>query len=112
MSIGRAITRLAAQDPDRVAVRDEERVLTRRELDLASNRLAREYARLGVGVDSVVTVSLPNGVGFYLACAAIWKAGGVPAPVSPRLPPAERRDRKSTRLNSSHSGESRMPSSA
>lgn len=90
MSIGRALTHLAEQDPHRVAVRDEERVLTRRELDLASNRLAREYRRLGVGVDSVVTVGLPNGVGFYLACAAVWKAGGVPQPVSPHLPLPER----------------------
>ncbi|GAB2928481.1 AMP-binding protein [Rhodococcus aerolatus] len=90
MSIGRVFAWLAERDPDRVAVRDEDRAITRRELDLASNRLAREYRRRGVGVDSVVTVGLPNGVEFYVACAAIWKAGGVPQPVSPRLPRPER----------------------
>ena len=90
MSIGRVLGWLADADPDRVAVRDAERALTRRELDLASNRLARHYRHLGVGVDDVVTVGLPNGVGFYLACAAIWKAGGIPQPISTRLPLSER----------------------
>lgn len=91
MSIGRALTWLAEQDPDRVAVRDEERSLTRRELDRAATRLAHDYVRRGVRRDSLVTVGLPNGVGFVLACAAIWKAGATPAPISPRLPAAERR---------------------
>ena len=33
-------------------------------------------------------------------------------PAAPKEPPKPKPDRKSTRLNSSHSGESRMPSSA
>ena len=37
---------------------------------------------------------------------------GIPAPTHPGRAAAERRDRKSTRLNSSHSTLSRMPSSA
>ena len=89
MSIGRALAWHAEQEPDRASVRDSGRSLTRRELDLASNRLARAYADLGVGPDDLVTVGLPNGVEHYVACAAIWKLGATPQPVSARLPPAE-----------------------
>ena len=61
-----------------------------------------------------------------LPCTALRRAGRTVACAWPRwrrfrclgfavatgLRPSARRDRKSTRLNSSHSGESRMPSSA
>src|SRR3954470_20499998 len=89
MSIGRALTWLADQDPDRAAVTDSQRSVSRRELDLRSNRLARAYAELGVRQDDLVTVGLPNGVEYYEACAAIWKLGATPQPVSAKLPPAE-----------------------
>ena len=89
MSIGRALTWLAEQDPERLSVRDSAAALTRRELDLRSNQLARAYAELGVGQDDLVTIGLPNGVEFYLACAAVWKLGATPQPVSARLPGAE-----------------------
>jgi bile acid-coenzyme A ligase len=89
MSIGRAIGWLADQDPDRPAVTDARGSLTRRELDLRSNALARAYADLGVGQDDLVTIGLPNGIEFYLACAAVWKIGATPQPVSARLPAAE-----------------------
>ena len=90
MSLGRALAWLAEQDPDRVAVRDPRRSLTRRQLDRDSNRLARCYADLGVRQDDLVQVALPNGVDFYLACAAAWKLGATPAPVAATLPDAER----------------------
>lgn len=89
MSIGRALAWLAEQEPDRPSVTDGASTLTRRELDLRSNQLARAYAELGVGQDHLVTIGLPNGVGFYLACAAVWKLGATPQPVSARLPAAE-----------------------
>lgn len=91
MSIGRAIGWLAEQDPDRVAVSAGEVVLTRRELDLAANRLARGYAELGVEPDDLVTVMLPNTAEMVVACVAIWKLGATPAPLSPLLPAAEQR---------------------
>ncbi len=89
MSIGRALEWLAAQDPERPAVTDALNTVTRRELDLRSNALARAYAGFGVGQDDLVTIGLPNGVEFYLACAAVWKVGATPQPVSYRLPAAE-----------------------
>lgn len=90
MSISRALTWQAEQEPDAVSVGDHERRLTRRELDRESNRLARAYAELGVRRDDLVTIALPNSVEFYLACAAVWKLGAVPQPVSHRLPCLER----------------------
>ena len=89
MSIGRALGWLADQAPDRPAVTDATRSLTRRELDRESNRLARAFAERGVGQDDLVTIGLPNGVDFYLACAAVWKLGATPQPVSARLPASE-----------------------
>jgi len=89
MSIGRALAWHAAQDRHRPAVTDAAEMITRQELDLRSNSLARAYADLGVGQDDLVTIGLPNGVEYYLACAAIWKLGATPQPVSARLPPAE-----------------------
>ncbi|MCA1721984.1 MAG: AMP-binding protein [Actinobacteria bacterium] len=89
MSIGRALSWLAERDPDRASVTDATGTLTRRELDLRSNALARAYADLGVGPDDLVTIGLPNGTAFYLACAAVWKLGATPQPVSYRLPTAE-----------------------
>ena len=89
MSISRALTWLAEQEPGAVAVRDDHRVLTRRELDLESNRLARAYARLGVRADDLVSIALPNGVQPYVVASAVWKLGATPAPVSPSLPAGE-----------------------
>ena len=92
MSIGRALAWHADREPDRPSVTDSTRTLTRRELDRESNRLARAYADRGVGPDDLVTIGLPNGVAFYLACAAVWKLGATPQPVSAKLPVAELAD--------------------
>ncbi|RFA09112.1 hypothetical protein B7R54_07645 [Subtercola boreus] len=90
MTISRAISWLAAKHPDAVAVRDDTTALTWRQLALRTNRLARAYAELGVGVDSLVTVALTNQVAFVESCIAVWKLGATPQPLSYRLPPAER----------------------
>ncbi|GAA1746919.1 AMP-binding protein [Aeromicrobium alkaliterrae] len=88
--IGRAFTLLAEREPDRPAVTVGQRVVTRAELESLGNRLARTWAAEGVGVDDLVTVSLPNGLDLVLACVAAWKLGATPQPLSPRLPAAER----------------------
>lgn len=90
MSIGAAVAWLAAQEPDRPAVRCGETVLTRRQLDEQAAAVAAAWVRRGLAVDDVVTVALPNGVAFVLACVAAWKAGACVQPLSPRLAPAER----------------------
>jgi len=91
MSYGRAISTLADWSPESAAVIFRGGCLTRRQLDRRSNRLARAYAERGVGAGDRVTIALPNGPEFLTACAAIWKLGASPQPISARLPEAERR---------------------
>ncbi|MET1037120.1 MAG: AMP-binding protein [Aeromicrobium sp.] len=90
MSIGRAIAHLADESPHAVAVRCGDEVLTRRQLDRLSNRVAHAWSDR-VGLDDLVTIALPNGIDFVLACCATWKLGATPQPLSPRLGPGERR---------------------
>lgn len=95
-SISRIVSELAEADPGRVvAVVPTDaggRRLTARTLDAASNRYAHRLLEHGVRRDDLVTVSLPNGLEMLAVCAAIWKAGATPQPVSPGLTPAERAD--------------------
>jgi bile acid-coenzyme A ligase len=87
---GSVLTRLAESDPDAVCLVHRAVEVTRGELEAAANRVARGFARLGVAEGDLVTIGLPNGVPFVVACFGAWKLGAVPNPVSSRLPPAER----------------------
>ncbi len=87
--IGAQISALAALAPDEPAVTCDGRTLTRGELDVSTNRLARAYAELGVGVGDYVTMVLPNSIEWIQAAVACWKLGAVPQPLSARLPDAE-----------------------
>ncbi|WP_240505100.1 non-ribosomal peptide synthase/polyketide synthase [Nocardia mangyaensis] len=75
-----------AADPERDAVTDGDRVLTYRELDRASSRLARVLIDAGVGPDDVVAVGIPRSVESVLAVWAIAKAGAAWLPVDPSYP--------------------------
>jgi len=90
LSYGRVIARLAADDPERIAVVCEDESLTRGELESHSNRLARAFMARGVERGSLVTIGLPNGIQFIVSAVAAWKCGAVPNPVSSRLPLPER----------------------
>ncbi len=87
--IGTRLGQLAAAAPDAPAVTCDGRTITRGELESASNRLARAYAELGVGLGDYVTVALHNSIEWVLAVVAVWKLGAVPQPLSPRMPDAE-----------------------
>ena len=87
--IGSQISALAELAPDAAAVTCDGRTLTRAELDATTNRLARAYQKLGVGVGDYVTIVLPNSIEFLQATIACWKLGAVPQPLSSRLPEAE-----------------------
>jgi bile acid-coenzyme A ligase len=89
MSIGRAFTHLADVAPYTVAVRFGDVLVTRDELDRLTNRLARAWSD-SVKPDDLVTIALPNGIDFVLACVATWKLGATPQPLSPRLGVDER----------------------
>lgn len=90
VSYGRALSLHAERKPDAVALVHEGETTRYAELDRAANRLARRFARCGVGEGDFVTLGLPNGRGFVEALFACWKLGATPQPVSPRLPRAER----------------------
>ncbi|OBA83887.1 AMP-dependent synthetase [Mycobacterium sp. 1164966.3] len=87
--IGAQISALARLAPDEPAVSSDGRTITRAELDISTNRLARAYAERGVGTGDYVTIALPNSVEWVQAAVACWKLGAVPQPLSPRLPDAE-----------------------
>lgn len=87
--IGTQISQLAQLAPDEPAVTCDGRTITRAELDASTNRLARAYAELGVGLGDYVTIVLPNSIEWIQATVACWKLGAVPQPLSARLPAAE-----------------------
>ena len=91
LSYGRATQWHAERDPQRVAIVHEGERITRGELERRSNRLARDYAARGVRAGDLVTLGLPNGLEFFVACLATWKLGATPQPISSRLPALERR---------------------
>jgi bile acid-coenzyme A ligase len=100
MPIGAAIRFLAERDPGRPAITIypvpgvdvPRRTITRIELDLHTNKLARTFERRGVKEGDFVTIGLPNSIEFYEACIATWKLGAVPQPISHRLPERERQE--------------------
>src|SRR4051794_36505102 len=89
LSYAARLAALADADPDHLAVTDEQRSVTRRQLEDAAEVTAQSWAAEGIGQDDVVTIALPNSVEFIVATVACWKLGAVPQPVSARLPKAE-----------------------
>lgn len=87
--VAEMMRRFADAAPDRPALTVEGQTLTRRELELRTNRLAREFERRGVGEGSFVTIALPNSIAFVESSLAALKLGATPQPVSSKLPKAE-----------------------
>jgi bile acid-coenzyme A ligase len=79
----------AAAAPDRPALTDEWRSVTRAELQQLSNRTARALQAKGVVQGDRVTIALPNSVEFVASVIACLNIGATPQPVSSRLPPRE-----------------------
>lgn len=89
ISLGARLRHLAAVKPDAPAVTSGDVTLTYAELHRRTNRIARGLMALGVKTGDLVTLGLPNSVGFVEATWAIWKVGATPQPISFRLPGAE-----------------------
>ncbi|THD61893.1 MAG: acid--CoA ligase [Phenylobacterium sp.] len=89
ISLGAKLRQHATFQPNAPAVSCGPASLTYAELHRRTNRLARGLQALGVKHGDLVTLGLPNGVGFVEACYAIWKLGATPQPVSFRLPKGE-----------------------
>ena len=79
--IGSQISALAELAPDAPAVTCDGRTLTRAELDATTNRLARAYQELGVGVGDYVTIVLPNSIEWIAGDHCVLEAGRGPAAV-------------------------------
>jgi bile acid-coenzyme A ligase len=86
VSLGKRLSELAQERPDRPAVTDHLRSVTWAELDKRTNRIARGLMAAGVKPGDLVTIGLPNSADFIEACFALWKAGATPQPISYRLP--------------------------
>ena len=72
----RRLADLAVGDPDRPAITDEHRTVTRAELETLASDTAEEYASLGVGQGDIVVVALPNCIEFLAATIAITDSDG------------------------------------
>ncbi|WP_430333762.1 non-ribosomal peptide synthase/polyketide synthase [Rhodococcus sp. ACT016] len=80
------LTAGVAVDPDAAAVGCEGTVLSYRELEERSSRLARELAATGVGPESVVALGFPRSWEMVLAVWAVAKTGAAYVPVDPTYP--------------------------
>jgi bile acid-coenzyme A ligase len=88
-SLGSALARMAADKGDQIAASCSGETRSWRELHRRTNRIARGLSGRGVKHGDLLTISLPNGIGFIEAFYAAWKIGAIPQPVSWRLPIAE-----------------------
>ena len=89
VSYSRQLADLAAKDPSAPAVTCGDASVTREELEVASDALARQLLADGVKLGDLVTIALPNSVDWFVACTASWRIGAIPQPVSSRLPARE-----------------------
>lgn len=89
VSLSQRFKQLATTASDREAVTCGNETLTYAELHRRTNIVARGLLAAGVKLGDLVTVGLPNGIGFVEACWGLWKIGATPQPVSFRLPLAE-----------------------
>jgi len=87
---GSVLTALAEADPERPALVCGDEALSRADLERRANRMARAFEAHGVAPGDLVTLALPNSAELVVGCAAAWKLGAVPNPLSPRLPRPER----------------------
>jgi bile acid-coenzyme A ligase len=95
VSYGRRLTQMATERPDGsafifVSQNGNEHDVSWRELDEASNRVARLLDDHGVGQGSTVVTALPNSVAHVVAMYGAWKAGACVLPLRWDLPEWER----------------------
>jgi bile acid-coenzyme A ligase len=88
-SVSRYISAFAAAHPDQLAVTCGARTATWRELESATNRLARAFLAAGAAPGSMVSIGHRNGIPFIESCIAAWKIGGIPQPLPTSSPPRE-----------------------
>ncbi|MEQ1848228.1 MAG: AMP-binding protein, partial [Nitrospira sp.] len=75
-----------ARTPEATAVSMNHRLLTYRELDVRSNRLAAYLRKHGVGPESRVALLVERSPTMVIAAMAVMKAGGAYVPLDPTYP--------------------------
>lgn len=76
----------ADSNPDAVALIDEDRQLSFRELNQRANQVARHLKKFGVGADVLVGICMERSVEMIVGLLAILKAGGAYVPLDPSYP--------------------------
>jgi acyl-CoA synthetase (AMP-forming)/AMP-acid ligase II/acyl carrier protein len=84
--------------PDAIAICQKDDCLTFGELNLLSNRLARELRHRNVGPDTVIGLLFEPSVGMLISMLGVLKAGGAYLPILPSTPA----DRVTMMLNEAH----------
>lgn len=95
ITFGRRVAALAAEHPEKPAIiflpqKGAERSVTWRELDRATNRIARLLAARGVSEGSTVVVGVWNVPAHLMVTTAAWKLGALMLPLRAILPARER----------------------
>lgn len=80
------VSRHAEATPDALAVAKDAELLTYRELEQRSNRMARHLRALGVGPDVLVGLCVDRSPLMVVGALAILKAGGAYVPMDPSYP--------------------------
>ncbi|MBD3860021.1 amino acid adenylation domain-containing protein [Bacillus sp. 28A-2] len=83
------LSRQAKETPDAIAVMDDQRKLTYRELEDMSNALGSELKIRGIEKERTVALILDRSVYVIVSMLGVMKAGGVFVPIDPAFP-AER----------------------
>lgn len=78
--------RQAREHPDRVALRDGDRVVSYGQLDRAANGVASHLHGLGIGPDSVVGLHIGRSIEMVVAALGVLKAGAAYLPLDPEFP--------------------------
>lgn len=89
ISFVRRFQYLENENPDKIAILFEDITLSRKELNQRSNQMARLYIEKGANFGDTITICLPKGIGFFIACLAAWKIGATPNPLAANMPKVE-----------------------
>jgi amino acid adenylation domain-containing protein len=87
-SVQEQVAARAARAEDAVAVSDERRSLSYREVDRLASRLALRLRRLGAGPGTLVGIGMERSVEMVVALLGVLKAGAAYVPLDPAFPPA------------------------